>query len=696
VCAGTLRRPELGFGDELRARAEVLVDVAQGAKRATSDNSPLIVGKVTDPRWYANQLWRALICHLALGMELKIGERAWEMSLRSLLDAAEKTNSWQSKATNNSEAEDLDTNLCAIAALSLASTAPEGVLGTVLARKVDTALETAPAILKRLETEFAGATRFGSRLAIILSFAPDVAPESTKPETWRASLLQSAMNAHDPTGMVRDGAGQEIGLAESRHSLRVCETALACVALGGGLTGREAPLASLGITEIGRAMHACSVLHANSLPQGARRISTGSGHELPEPGALEAFMHDGIEYLAKVQLEDGGWGSAWAMAGRGSAKTGTSDPGTTAFVALALMRAGHTPYGGEHREAVLQATEYILDVVEQAKEEGVSITSVTGTQLQGKLGQIIDTAVVTQFLARVLGPAESDRALCARVEAALDKCIRKIESSQDKDGGWITAGWAPVLQSAMFNQALELAQLAGREVDISVIERSRGYLAKDVEIEEEEEEGHSVVRPAKRAKPAKPVASTSAGVAFYAGSSALRATAGDAAEVAIVMDKARKDGTLPPRAEISDKNLCKIGYSDELAAAKLTAYRQYESMIAKLGDEAYLKGFGNNGGEEFISYMLSSESIVITGDKSWSKWNDKMHTLFEKIQNTDGSWSGHHCISSPVLCTAAVLLCLTADREAHVVVQTTPPGKTTSKKPDDKPAKKSDAPVTGK
>ena len=73
-------------------------------------------------------------------------------------------------------------------------------------------------------------------------------------------------------------------------------------------------------------------------------------------------------------------------------------------------------------------------------------------------------------------------------------------------------------------------------------------------------------------------------------------------------------------------------------------------------------GFGNNGGEEFLSYMMSSESLVSSGGKPWDERHHKMSNLFSAIQNPNGSWSGHHCITSPVFCTAAVVMTLTADR----------------------------------
>ncbi|MBK8208237.1 MAG: hypothetical protein IPK87_15780 [Planctomycetes bacterium] len=686
VCAHGMRRAELGLTDKLTKRANELIDAAQEATRVTGKNSHLIDGRFIDPEWFASQLWRSLIYRFALEMNLKIQESAWENALRNLISAGDKKNGWTSKSRENSEAEDLDANLFAIAALSLAATAPEGVLNKGLARNIEQRLQDAPGVLKRLGSDYAGEVRAGTRLAMMLTFAPDLAPEGSNPDTWRKSMVQFAIK-QDPSGMVLDGGdgGRELALPSGRRYLTVNETALQCVALSGGLLGDAAPLADMSLADVGRAMHACSVLHASTLPEGARRTFAGGGggrgHDLPKPGVMESFMVEGIDYLIQSQHKDGGWGSAYTT--RGAQPAASFDPGSTAFVAMALMRAGHTPFKGKHKDAVLKATKYLVDVVEKATEDGPRITDVTGTQLQGKLGQIVDTAVVTQFLARVLQAVETDRKLYNRVEAALDKCICKIEAAQAEDGGWITAGWAPVLQSAMFNQALELAELAGREVDPAVLSRSRDYLSHDVDVE------GGKTGAAKRP--------TSAGVAFYAGASALRATAADSAEVELVMERAIKDRVLPAKAEVSDTNLRKIGYSEEAAAAKVKAYRAHETLVAKLNDEAYLRGFGNNGGEEFICYMLSSESIVITGHDTWDTWNKKLRDTFEKIQNADGSWSGHHCISSPVLCTAAVMLCLTADREVHVLVETGPSTRSTSsKKTEKKPEPKSEGPVTGK
>jgi hypothetical protein len=387
--------------------------------------------------------------------------------------------------------------------------------------------------------------------------------------------------------------------------------------------------------------------------------NTTISHELPEPGPIDPFMLEGIDFLVAAQHEDGGWGGgSHSRQDVFDPHAVQTDPGTTSFAAMALIRAGHTPFSGEHKDSVLKATKYVLGIVEKAPEDGAQITDISGTQLQAKLGQIIDTAMTSQFLARVLPLTEPDADLQARVEKALDRCIRKIESSQGEDGGWTTLGWAPVLQSSMNNQALELAQVAGRDVSDAVLKRSREYQRRDVDAETGAVAGDK--------------ARSAAGVTFYAGAATQRATAKDATEAEKALEEAKKKGVVDEDAEVNEENLRKAGYSEDEAKEKATAYKQNATLLDKLEDENYLSGFGNNGGEEFISYMMSSESIVITGGETWMKWNEKMHTMFEKIQNEDGSWSGHHCITSPVICTSAAILCLTADRDTHVLIETSP------------------------
>ncbi len=373
-------------------------------------------------------------------------------------------------------------------------------------------------------------------------------------------------------------------------------------------------------------------------------------HNLPEPKPISSFMLKGIEYLVAAQHQSGGWGggshSRQEITDPHAVK---ADPATTAFALMALMRAGHRPFEGSQKDAVLRGTKFLIAVVEDAKAEGPKITLLENTQPQIKLGPYIDTSMASQFLSRVLPFLEQDAALKKRAEAALDKCLKKIEKSQKEDGSWNHGGWAPGLQSSMMNQALELGDLAGRSVSEDQLEKSRAYQRTNV-----------------NAATGEVTSDASAGVALYGGAGGQRGAAKDSNEAELAIKFAIEAGKLPKDAKVTEENLKVAGFKQEQAAQKAQAWSQNEAMTRKLDDENYLSGFGNNGGEEFISFMMISESMVITGGKKWDDWTGKLHTMFEKIQNKDGSWNGHHCITSPVVCTAAALLCLTADRDVHV------------------------------
>ena len=94
-----------------------------------------------------------------------------------------------------------------------------------------------------------------------------------------------------------------------------------------------------------------------------------------------------------------------------------------------------------------------------------------------------------------------------------------------------------------------------------------------------------------------------------------------------------------------------------------TAYEVYQSAKVQAQREDVMDGFGSNGGEEFLSYLQTGESMIIGKDDSWKNWYDNTSGRLLNIQNNDGSWNGHHCITSPVFCTATCLLILSVNND---------------------------------
>jgi hypothetical protein len=292
----------------------------------------------------------------------------------------------------------------------------------------------------------------------------------------------------------------------------------------------------------------------------------------------------------------------------------------------------------------------LLEQVEASPEESTNITSLSGTQPQTKLGSNIDVSFCAQFFSRILPHLGQQASLEKRVTSGLDKCLRKLQRGQNSDGSFAGGTWAGVLQSAMANSALELGQAAGGEVAEDALVRSKEYQQGNLDVHSGE------VRT-----------DAAAGVSLYALTGTQRATARDARKTEEILSEAKGKGLVAKNAEPTVDNLMKAGTPQPEAEKLMKSYKQNQIGRQQLQDEQVLSGFGNNGGEEYLSHMMTSESLVITDRNEWSAWSQKMGQRFEKIQNPNGSWSGHHCITSPVFCTAAVVMAVTADRDAELL-----------------------------
>lgn len=360
------------------------------------------------------------------------------------------------------------------------------------------------------------------------------------------------------------------------------------------------------------------------------------------PEKVELSLQSSLNWMAGSQLPDGGWGCGSHSNQRNMDPLKvSSDPATTSVVLMALMRMGHNHETGEYIKEFNKGSEFILVAVEQSSEKDNNITQLQGTQIQSKLGSNIDVVLSAQFLANWLDELGHQSNSYNRVLSALNTCTSKIQRGMNADGSSQNAGWAGVLQSSFATNALESAAANGALVDRDVLEKAREYQKGNI-----------------NAETGNVKTDAGAGIVLYSVSGSARASAQDARKVEEKVNAAIAAGDLPSAAPITVENLREIGYSDDQAQRYASSYSVYNASKEVAQRQDVTTGFGNDGGEEYLSFLQTGESLIIGGDQSWKKWYDNISGRLLSAQNNNGSWHGHHCITSPVFCTATAMLIL--------------------------------------
>ncbi|HZY78989.1 MAG TPA: hypothetical protein VFE50_05660 [Cyclobacteriaceae bacterium] len=371
------------------------------------------------------------------------------------------------------------------------------------------------------------------------------------------------------------------------------------------------------------------------------------------PERVATSLYRGLDWIAKAQSNNGGWGAGThARQDIVDPHAVDTDPATTSMVAMALLRTGSNTKSGEYKTQLTKATEYLLRTVEQSPDNSLNITNLTGTQIQIKLGQNIDVILTSQFFSNLLDEIQDNPQLAARVKKANAKCVAKIQKAQSSDGSIAGSGWAGVLQSSFAGNALEAAQEQQIDVDTTSLRKAQDFQKKNF-----------------NSSTGEVNTDMGAGVVLYSVSGSSRASAKEARRVREEMERAKKDGRLPASAPVTSENLEKIGFKPTESRSYATAYEVYESAKVTAQRDDVMSGFGNNGGEEFLSYLQTGEGMVINKDNQWTKWYDNISGRLTKIQNEDGSWNGHHCITSPVFCTATCLLILSVNNDVDKLIK---------------------------
>ncbi len=389
----------------------------------------------------------------------------------------------------------------------------------------------------------------------------------------------------------------------------------AVTALAGGPSLRSAPDRG----DIARVVGSSSIdAYGGSAPMAALTAGTAA-----KPEQVAEARKSGAAWLKTVQRADGGWGAgSWGS----DDLAAPSDVATTALTILALVRDG----GGVdmHKESITRAARFVTKTIQESPKKSPELNSPGQTQPQYKLGRLVDTHLAAMMLGEMVGTLDEETNIA--MDQAYDRVLGKVQMAQRADGSFDGDGWAPILSSTIAASALNRGVELGKQVDQSVIDANDRYQASKID-----------------SQTGAVTSGEGAGVDLYSVASALKG------------NKERKDRTAK---RVADRPT-DVGLQAAQKEAEVAEIAATDRVVGDSSGQLFT-GFGSAGGEEMLSYMMISDTLSDEGGERWEGWNGKVGTYLVGTQNADGSWAGHHCITSRTFVTAAAMMTLGAPEAA--------------------------------
>ncbi len=221
-----------------------------------------------------------------------------------------------------------------------------------------------------------------------------------------------------------------------------------------------------------------------------------------------------------------------------------------------------------------------------------------GSQIQNKIGRMGDNFFAALFLSQVVGESDDLRA-----ERALRKLTDVTARTQQAGGGWGQEAWAPMLGNVMGWVSLRGATAAGVKVRASAERTAEHIVAQMRNMQIGGDRGNWMFD-------------------LYKSASGIR-----------VLHSMKK----------GDDPIARKAFEDVL-------------RLVNQSDQAFTQA----GGEEYLSFHLLTETMIQRGGKDWARWYPAVRDKLVAAQNADGTWTGHHCITSRTFCTGMAVSVLQA------------------------------------
>jgi hypothetical protein len=275
------------------------------------------------------------------------------------------------------------------------------------------------------------------------------------------------------------------------------------------------------------------------------------------------------------------------------------DISTTSLCVLALCASGDTPNRGKNCRAIRAGFRYVMERALRMKGD-ISAFEVA-TLTQQKLGIKIHNYFAAIMLAEVL--YMHDEPINPAWRDAVRKLLRRIDRLQLPDGRWGGGGPAgDMLPTVTAWLALRSGYFSGFNVRKASVEKTLRF-----------------VRRKFNPRTGLFGEGTGFGFRFFETPCALR----------ILYGMGLKNLKITKRAT---QTMLKIGWASDFG--------------------------GMGGGEDYLSALFATQSLIHEGGKAWKRWFRYIRKILLKLQNGDGSWTGSHCITGRTFCTACALLTL--------------------------------------
>lgn len=307
------------------------------------------------------------------------------------------------------------------------------------------------------------------------------------------------------------------------------------------------------------------------------------------------WQERGIQWLIKSQSPDGGWGTG-SHATESKQRVQT-DPGTTALVAKALLKAGGELNRNPYKKEILNALHLILDHLE--KSSSSNVVSFSSLRLPN-IPSLSTNIVISEFI--------------LEINDQLSDTLFSIDKDQSGNLS-LTLPAKPKPLEAINPITLESAIANNYNVrdhrdSVMQLPSSVGGNVNGIRVQS--------------------------------------------------INNDEMDGVLLSEAIVVELRAPLVEHDNTTSGGYVTNISRSESRtsysVHGINRSANNTATIQISGEEYVGYKKTSESLVSINHEKWLKWRKDMEKQFKASQNPNGSWTGYHCFSSPAICTASVLL----------------------------------------